>query len=140
MLAHIPPEAAFFSSNKAYFHLSGIAGDRVGVKKKKNGDLHFFVNGADQGIAASGIASPVYGVYDLYGLFCLTNLVLLIHSHCWVILGKLGHEVALSPPPFCCPLSSRREDVCHNPPSSRFMCTLHAACIACGMEDILFLQ
>ncbi|KAF5281234.1 hypothetical protein FQA39_LY05120 [Lamprigera yunnana] len=42
-------------------------GDRVGVVRKESGLLHFFVNGVDQGIAASNVAEKVYGVIDLYG-------------------------------------------------------------------------
>ncbi|XP_022905179.2 neuralized-like protein 4 [Onthophagus taurus] len=41
--------------------------DRVGVMRKENGNLHFFVNGNDQGIAASNVVENVYGVIDLYG-------------------------------------------------------------------------
>ena len=42
-------------------------GDWVGVRRKENGALHFYVNGVDQGQAASGVPSAVYGVIDLYG-------------------------------------------------------------------------
>ncbi|XP_063987913.1 neuralized-like protein 4 [Diachasmimorpha longicaudata] len=42
-------------------------GDRVGVMRKDNGVLHFFVNGADQGAAAVGVPEKVHGVIDLYG-------------------------------------------------------------------------
>ncbi|ODN05476.1 Neuralized-like protein 4, partial [Orchesella cincta] len=42
-------------------------GDRVGVLRKENGDLHFYVNGVDQGIASSDVPEAVYGVIDLYG-------------------------------------------------------------------------
>ncbi|XP_034946058.1 neuralized-like protein 4 [Chelonus insularis] len=42
-------------------------GDRVGVMRKDNGTLHFFVNGVDQGSAAVGVPERVYGVIDLYG-------------------------------------------------------------------------
>lgn len=37
-------------------------GDRVGVLRKENGMLHFFVNGVDQGGAASNIPKKIYGV------------------------------------------------------------------------------
>lgn len=36
--------------------------DRVGVVRKENGDLHFFVNSLDQGIAASNVSDQIYGV------------------------------------------------------------------------------
>lgn len=42
-------------------------GDRVGVVRKDDGALHFFVNGVDQGKAASNIPDKVFGVIDLYG-------------------------------------------------------------------------
>lgn len=38
-------------------------GDRVGVLRKENGDLHFYVNGIDQGVATS-VPDAVYGVID----------------------------------------------------------------------------
>ncbi|XP_071438602.1 neuralized-like protein 4 [Hetaerina americana] len=43
------------------------AGDRMGVMKSDTGALHFFINGVDQGPAASNIPEEVYGVYELYG-------------------------------------------------------------------------
>lgn len=42
-------------------------GDRIGLVRKSNGDLHFYVNGRDQGVAASNVPHPVWGVVDLYG-------------------------------------------------------------------------
>lgn len=39
-------------------------GDRVGVLRKENGDLHFYVNGIDQGVAATDVSDAVYGVID----------------------------------------------------------------------------
>ncbi|CAH1098780.1 unnamed protein product [Psylliodes chrysocephalus] len=42
-------------------------GDRVGVLRKENGLLHFFVNSIDQGCAASNVPEKIYGVIDLYG-------------------------------------------------------------------------
>jgi neuralized-like protein 4 len=39
--------------------------DCVGVLRKENGNLHFFVNGVDQGCAATNIPDNVYGVIDL---------------------------------------------------------------------------
>ncbi len=41
--------------------------DRVGVLRTSGGVLHFFVNGIDQGPAASNIPSKVYAVIDMYG-------------------------------------------------------------------------
>lgn len=42
-------------------------GDTIGLVRHSSGDLHFFVNGRDQGIAASNVPQPVWGVVDLYG-------------------------------------------------------------------------
>jgi neuralized-like protein 4 len=50
-------------------------GDRVGVMCKENGTLHFFVNGLDQGAAASNIPDRVYGVIDLYGQAAQATIV-----------------------------------------------------------------
>uniref|UniRef100_A0AAY5EGW9 Neuralized-like protein 4 n=1 Tax=Electrophorus electricus TaxID=8005 RepID=A0AAY5EGW9_ELEEL len=43
------------------------AGDTVGVVRKDDGSLHFFVNGVPQGPAAWNIPPSVYAVVDLYG-------------------------------------------------------------------------
>ncbi|XP_025081591.1 neuralized-like protein 4 isoform X2 [Pomacea canaliculata] len=50
-------------------------GDRVGVLRKPNGTLHFFVNGVDQGVAASNVPDNVYGVIDLYGQAAQATIV-----------------------------------------------------------------
>lgn len=50
-------------------------GDRVGVCCYSDGSLHFFVNGADQGIAALNVPPQVYGVLDLYGQAAQATLV-----------------------------------------------------------------
>ena len=42
-------------------------GDRVGVMKLRNGELHFFINGKDMGCAAKGIPGNVFVVVDVYG-------------------------------------------------------------------------
>ncbi|XP_041377381.1 neuralized-like protein 4 [Gigantopelta aegis] len=41
--------------------------DQVGVMRTSQGVLHFFVNGIDQGCAATGIPPRVYPVIDMYG-------------------------------------------------------------------------
>ncbi|XP_066578654.1 neuralized-like protein 4 isoform X2 [Amia ocellicauda] len=43
------------------------AGDTVGVVRKDDGSLHFFVNGVAQGPAAWNVPPSVYAVVDLYG-------------------------------------------------------------------------
>ncbi|XP_018330775.1 neuralized-like protein 4 isoform X2 [Agrilus planipennis] len=50
-------------------------GDRVGMMRKPNGDLHYFINGLDQGIAAQRIPSTVWGVIDLYGMTIKVSIV-----------------------------------------------------------------
>lgn len=42
-------------------------GDKVGIMRKSDNTLHFFLNGADLGVAASNIPEVVFGVVDLYG-------------------------------------------------------------------------
>ncbi|XP_072029261.1 uncharacterized protein [Amphiura filiformis] len=42
-------------------------GDRIGVLRRNNGNLHFFINGVDQGIAATLVPQQLYAVVDLYG-------------------------------------------------------------------------
>ncbi|XP_022100637.1 neuralized-like protein 4 isoform X3 [Acanthaster planci] len=51
------------------FDLDDLAeGDRIGVMRKANGDLHFFINGHDQGRAVSNAPQDIFGVVDLYGM------------------------------------------------------------------------
>ncbi|EAA00340.4 AGAP011965-PA, partial [Anopheles gambiae str. PEST] len=50
-------------------------GDRVGVVRKDDGTLHFWVNGIDQGPAATGVPEKVYGVIDLYGQAAQASIV-----------------------------------------------------------------
>ncbi|XP_031830044.2 neuralized E3 ubiquitin protein ligase 4 [Nomia melanderi] len=50
-------------------------GDRVGVMRKDNGTLYFYVNGADQGAAAMNVPERVYGVIDLYGQAAQATIV-----------------------------------------------------------------
>lgn len=49
--------------------------DRVGVLRKDDGTLHFWVNGVDQGQAASNVPEKVYGVIDLYGQAAQASIV-----------------------------------------------------------------
>lgn len=50
------------------FNLDDLqVGDRIGLTRKKNQDLHYFINGIDQGVAASNVVQCVWGVVDLYG-------------------------------------------------------------------------
>lgn len=49
-------------------------GDRVGMIRQSNGDLHYIINGLDQGIAAR-IPAGVWGVIDLYGMTVKVTIV-----------------------------------------------------------------
>lgn len=42
-------------------------GDRIGLIRKHNGDLHYLINGLDQGVGASNVPELFWGVVDLYG-------------------------------------------------------------------------
>uniref|UniRef100_A0A8V0XDZ8 Neuralized E3 ubiquitin protein ligase 4 n=1 Tax=Gallus gallus TaxID=9031 RepID=A0A8V0XDZ8_CHICK len=42
-------------------------GSRIGMMRTARGDLRYFINGADQGVACSGLPPEVYAVVDLYG-------------------------------------------------------------------------
>ena len=50
-------------------------GDRVGVVRKPDGTVHFFVNGIDQGACATCVPANVYGVIDLYGMAAEATIV-----------------------------------------------------------------
>ena len=52
-----------------------LSDDRVGVVRKRDGTLHFFVNGVDQGQAAINVPANVYGVIDLYGQAAQASLI-----------------------------------------------------------------
>ena len=43
-------------------------GDRVGVMRKSSGEICYFINGTNLGIAISGIHHQVWGALNLYGM------------------------------------------------------------------------
>ena len=50
---------------------------------KTGGELHYYINGLDQGIAATTVPSPVWAVVDLYGMTVKVGSVLrLCRRHC----------------------------------------------------------
>lgn len=51
------------------------AGDTVGVVRREDGTLHFFVNGMTQGPAAWNVPPGVYAVVDLYGQAAQATIV-----------------------------------------------------------------
>ncbi|KAL4631473.1 neuralized-like protein 4 isoform X1 [Arapaima gigas] len=42
-------------------------GSRIGMMRTATGDLHYYINGLDQGVACTGLPPEVYAVIDLYG-------------------------------------------------------------------------
>ncbi|KAG1679563.1 Neuralized-like protein 4 [Nymphon striatum] len=58
------------------FNLDDLqVGDRIGMMRKNNGNLHFFINGLNQGVAATGVPTIVYGAIDLYGMTVKVSIV-----------------------------------------------------------------
>lgn len=62
-------------------------GDRVGVLRKENGLLHFFVNGVDQGTAVSNVPERVFGVIGKVYFFKL-NFPLKIYAFVQICMDK----------------------------------------------------
>jgi neuralized-like protein 4 len=50
-------------------------GDRIGMMRKANGNLHFYINGLDQGVAATRVGNQMWGVVDLYGMTVKVTIV-----------------------------------------------------------------
>lgn len=50
-------------------------GDRVGMMRKSNGNLHYYINGQDQGVAATRVSQTMWGVIDLYGMTIKVTIV-----------------------------------------------------------------
>ncbi|XP_050560438.1 neuralized-like protein 4 isoform X2 [Spodoptera frugiperda] len=50
-------------------------GDTVGMMRKSNGKLHYFINGIDQGVATDKVDQQVWGVVDLYGMTVKVSIV-----------------------------------------------------------------
>lgn len=58
------------------FNLDELSeGDRVGMMRKTDGNLHYFINGLDQGVAAQRVPTAVWGVIDLYGMTIKVSIV-----------------------------------------------------------------
>ncbi|KAM6389919.1 LOW QUALITY PROTEIN: neuralized-like protein 4, partial [Rhynochetos jubatus] len=53
-------------------------GDHIGLTRKANNALHFYINGVDQGVATTLTPAVVYGVVDLYGMAVKVTIV---HNH-----------------------------------------------------------
>ncbi|XP_046403599.1 neuralized-like protein 4 [Ischnura elegans] len=50
-------------------------GDTVGVMKRDNGSVHFFVKGIDQGPALTNAPSILYGIYEVRGMSAKATIV-----------------------------------------------------------------
>lgn len=50
-------------------------GDTLSVIRRWNGDLHFFINDTDLGLAAKAIPENIYGIVDLYGQTSMATIV-----------------------------------------------------------------
>ncbi|KFM80539.1 Neuralized-like protein 4, partial [Stegodyphus mimosarum] len=50
-------------------------GDTVGVMRTSSGELHFFVNGIDQGVSAHRVTGTIYAVVDMYGKCAQVSIV-----------------------------------------------------------------
>ena len=50
-------------------------GDRIGLMRKSGGALHYYINGMDQGVAATSTPQVVWGVVDLYGMAVKVTIV-----------------------------------------------------------------
>lgn len=50
-------------------------GDRVGMMRKSNGNLHYYINGQDQGVASTRVSATLWGVIDLYGMTIKVTIV-----------------------------------------------------------------
>lgn len=58
------------------FNLDELAeGDRIGMMRKANGNLHYYINGLDQGVAGSRLPAQLWGVVDLYGMTVKVTIV-----------------------------------------------------------------
>ena len=45
------------------------------MMRKSNGALHYYINGIDQGVAATHTPSTVWGVVDLYGMAVKVTII-----------------------------------------------------------------
>lgn len=51
------------------------------MMRRSSGNLHFFINGVDQGIAADRCGLEIWGVIDLYGMTVKVKLNNKIYNH-----------------------------------------------------------
>lgn len=68
-------------------------GDRIGMMRKSNSNLHLYINGLDQGVAATKVPTMVWGVIDLYGMTVKVSFYFIITLY--IYLNKLKCFVSL---------------------------------------------
>ena len=61
--------------------------------RKANGDLHFFINGRDQGRAASNAPHIIFGVVDLYGMAVKVTILEWIPPAAHAMASFIDHRV-----------------------------------------------
>ena len=107
-------------------------GDRVGVMRRANGILHFYVNGEDQGAASAHIPANVYGVVDLYGQAAQVSIVDHSPSTPPTDSSTYPSNLYQAPSSHCVPLVSPTSfaDSTYALPSSNSLSTLHRGAIA----------
>ncbi|KAG7243414.1 hypothetical protein INR49_011871 [Caranx melampygus] len=79
-------------------------GSRIGMMRSASGDLHYYINGVDQGMACSGLPPEVYAVIDLYVAGVAHRLhskhgknVVLLGEGCQAIrVGGYAHGIVFS--------------------------------------------
>lgn len=64
-------------------------GDRVGVVRKESGNLHFFVNGVDQGVAATNVPDGLFGVMGECSFLCTSTIRSRILQYVHVLFRSL---------------------------------------------------
>lgn len=67
-----------YETIKNNYPLTGLnlkPNDRIGVMKRKNSRLHFFLNGEDMGEAAKNVPGPVYGFVDVVNYVTQLSIV-----------------------------------------------------------------
>jgi len=64
--------------------------------RKRNGDLHYYINGLDQGVAVSNLPSKVWGVVDMYGRTVKVTIVDRDVNEEKNLLTRLSNSLTLS--------------------------------------------
>lgn len=64
--------------------------------RKRNGDLHYYINGLDQGVAVSSLPARVWGVVDMYGRTVKVTIVDRDVNEEKNLLTRLSNSLTLS--------------------------------------------